>query len=167
MPCTTTTSTTSATCHSSTHGWTEEQHIVDCCHNTVFLFSCSEVVASSLESFFLSIQANLNGVGEWRTSIHVILIQILLVVLVKELSEQPLGPMTPYVEMYQEDPAGKIIDRREQWVSPGSPCTSSSARIWDFTVCPPEFLIVRNPSFDFERKLKISRELFQIVTLFI
>jgi hypothetical protein len=77
------------------------------------------MVASSFQSFFLSIQANLNGVGEWRTSIHVMLIQILLVVLVKELREQPVGPMTSYVEMYQEDP-GKIIDCREQfWVYPG------------------------------------------------
>ena len=36
------------------------------------------------------------------------------------------------------------------------------------TVCrPPEFLIVRNYSPDFERRLKISRELFRIVALFI
>jgi hypothetical protein len=50
---------------------------------------------------------------------------------------------------------------------PRSPCTSSFARIGDLTVCPPGFLIVRNSSLDFERRLKISRELFQIVALFI
>ena len=48
-----------------------------------------------------------------------------------------------------------------------SPCTSSSAPIGDLAVCPPEFLIVRNSSSDFERRLKISQELFRIVALFI
>ena len=48
------------------------------------------------------------------------------------------------------------------WAGPRSPCTSSSAKIGDLAVCPPEFLIVRNSSLNFERRLKISQELFRI-----
>jgi hypothetical protein len=51
-------------------------------------------------------------------------------------------------------------------LSHACPRTSSSALIGDLAVCPPKFLIVRNSSLDFERRLKINRELFRIVALF-
>ena len=44
-----------------------------------------------------------------------------------------------------------------------SPCTSSSVKIGDLAVCPLKFIIVRNSSFDFDRRLKNNRELLRIV----